>query len=100
MRLLQSRSIEDAGSNYPALPHSLSRSILEETGGEGRNHTLTFDSFQKRKSLTSTQILKASKAIRRSCQFQAILHYPGTILQLSLQYLFTIPLLEILLGAT
>jgi hypothetical protein len=72
-------------------------SIPENYGGEGRNRTLTAASFEKRKSLTSTQILNGSKPIRLSCQFQAILHYPRTTLELSLQYPFTIPLLEILL---
>ena len=70
---------------------------VEVVGGEGRNRTLTVASFEKRKSLTSTQILNDSEPIRRSCQCKAILHYPRTILALSLQYPFTIRLLELLL---
>ena len=67
-----------------------------EVGGEGRNRTLTVASFEKRKSLTSTQILNDPKHINAFRIGNAILHYPRTILELSLQYPFTIRLLEVI----
>jgi len=57
--------------------------------------TLTATSFEKRKSLTSTQILNNTWRIRHLCQRNAFLHNPRTIPELPLQYSFTIPLLEV-----